>query len=92
MDVSLSEPELAQQTVKESLLLREIVSQQIEAYFLTLDGQPAERLYALVMKEVELGLFKTVLKCTGGNQSKAAQWLGLARGTLRKRLAELGLE
>lgn len=72
--------------------LREVVSQLIEDYFLVLDGQPAEKLYELVMKEVELGLFRTVLRRTNGNQSKAAQWLGLARGTLRKRLSELGLE
>jgi Fis family transcriptional regulator, factor for inversion stimulation protein len=72
--------------------LREIVSQIIEGYFSTLDGQPANKLYDLVIKEVELGLFKTVLQYTGGNQKKAADWLGLARGTLRKRLAEYGLE
>jgi Fis family transcriptional regulator len=72
--------------------LREIVSQSIDAYFSALDGQPAQKLYDLVIKEVELGLFKTVLHYAGGNQSKAAEWLGLARGTLRKRLAEYGLE
>jgi Fis family transcriptional regulator, factor for inversion stimulation protein len=72
--------------------LREIVAQMIHEYFSTLDGQPAKKLYDLVMKEVELGLFKTVLHHSGGNQSKAAEWLGLARGTLRKRLLDYGLE
>ncbi|MBN9287699.1 MAG: hypothetical protein BGO43_02790 [Gammaproteobacteria bacterium 39-13] len=72
--------------------LREVVSQMIQEYFCALDGQPAQKLYEMVIKEVELGLFKTVLDYTGGNQSKAADWLGLARGTLRKRLAEYGLE
>lgn len=72
--------------------LREVVADMITNYFSTLDGQPATQLYDLVMKEVELGLFKTVLEFTGGNQSKAADWLGLARGTLRKRLAQYGLE
>ncbi|MGE3319082.1 MAG: helix-turn-helix domain-containing protein [Candidatus Berkiella sp.] len=72
--------------------LREIVAKLMEEYFCTLDGQPANKLYDLVIKEVELGLFKTVLMHAGGNQSKAAEWLGLARGTLRKRLAEYGLE
>lgn len=72
--------------------LREIVGQVMEAYFSTLDGQPAQKLYDLVMKEVELGLLKIVLAKAGGNQSKAAQWLGLARGTLRKKLSLLGLE
>ena len=75
-----------------SLVLREMVSAHIQAYINALDGQPAQKLYTMVLKEVELGLFKTVLYHTGGNQSKAAEWLGLARGTLRKRLEEYGLE
>lgn len=72
--------------------LKDIVSRMIEEYFSTLEDQPAQKLYDMVIKEVELGLFKTVLHQTGGNQSKAAEWLGLARGTLRKRLLEYGLE
>ncbi|MBS0287150.1 MAG: Fis family transcriptional regulator [Proteobacteria bacterium] len=72
--------------------LKEVISKMIAEYFCALDGQPAKELYNLVIKEVELGLFKTVLDYTGGNQSKAAEYLGLARGTLRKRLAEYGLE
>lgn len=86
------EPSVQETSNKNSAPLREIVSQMIEEYFSALDGQPAKKLYDLVIKEVELGLFKTVLLRTGGNQSKAAEWLGLARGTLRKRLAEYGLE
>ena len=77
---------------KNQNLLREIVSKHIQEYFAALDGQPAQKLYEMVMKEVELGLFKTVLDYSGGNQSKAADWLGLARGTLRKRLEEYELE
>jgi len=76
---------------KQDKPLREIVSHMIEDYLSTLGDQPV-KLYELVMKEVELGLFKTILSHTGGNQSKAATWLGLARGTLRKRLAEYELE
>lgn len=72
--------------------LRDIVAKMITDYFSTLEGQPAKKLYDLVIKEVELGLFETVLAQTGGNQRKAAEWLGLARGTLRKRLADYGLE
>lgn len=77
-------------TAKNSL--KDIVSRMIEEYFSTLEDEPAQKLYDMVIKEVELGLFKTVLVQTGGNQSKAAEWLGLARGTLRKRLLEYGLE
>lgn len=79
-------------TSNKNLPLREIVSNILRDYFSALDGQPGKQLYDMVIKEVELGLFKTVLQHTGGNQSKAAEWLGLARGTLRKRLAEYDLE
>ncbi len=72
--------------------LKEIVARMIENYIETLEGQPAQNLHSFVIREVELGLFETVLKHTGGNQSKAAEWLGLARGTLRKRLCEYNLE
>lgn len=75
-----------------SITLRQTVEQTIQGYFHTLDGQPAQDLYALVIKEVEVGLFRTVLELADGNQSLAARWLGLARNTLRKRLADYGLE
>jgi len=64
----------------------------MEEYFSTLDGQPAANLYEMVLKEVEFALFTTVMHHTANNQSKAASWLGMARGTFRKRLAELGIE
>lgn len=90
-EVCVTEEDLSS-SYKNQTPLREIVSKMIQEYFCALDGQPAQKLYEMVIKEVELGLFKTVLDYTGGNQSKAADWLGLARGTLRKRLAEYGLE
>ena len=73
-------------------LLREVVERHLHGYFSTLDGQPPTMLYELVIKEVERGLFKTVLIYCAGNHSKAAEWLGLSRNTLRKRLADYGLE
>jgi len=38
------------------------------------------------MGEVEKPLFRTVMDYTGGNQSQAAEILGINRGTLRKKL------
>jgi len=38
------------------------------------------------MGEVEKPLFRTVLEYAGGNQSLAAEILGINRGTLRKKL------
>ena len=45
----------------------------------------------MVLTEVEAPLLATVLQHTGGNQSKAAEVLGLNRGTLRKKLKEHNL-
>lgn len=76
---------------EQELPLREVVIRLTQSYFTALEGQPPQQLYTLVLKEVEAGLFQSVLQHTKGNQSKAAAWLGLARGTLRKRLSELEL-
>jgi Fis family transcriptional regulator len=40
---------------------------------------------------VEEPLFRAVLDYVAGNQSRAAEVLGLNRGTLRKKLREYGL-
>lgn len=72
--------------------LRYWVEQALEEYFQHLDDQHAKNVYDLVIKEAEIGLLNTVMRFAKGNQSKAANWLGIARGTLRKRLAEYGIE
>lgn len=60
-------------------------------YFQTLNGHRPEALYDLVIGEVEKPLFRAVLDYTGGNQSLAANILGINRGTLRKKLRLHGL-
>ena len=50
---------------------------------------PPGHLYDLVMREVEEPLFRAVLDYADGNQSRAADILGINRGTLRKKLQEL---
>jgi len=46
----------------------------------------------MVLKEIELPLFKEVMKNTKDNQSNAATMLGINRGTLRKKLKQYKLE
>lgn len=72
--------------------LSECVEHLTQQYINALEGQSPNQLHAMFITEVERALFKKVLECTQGNQSKAAQWLGLARGTFRKRLTDYGLE
>jgi Fis family transcriptional regulator len=55
-------------------------------YFTHLNGHKPGDLYQLVLGEVEKPLFSAVLKYTNGNQSEAAEILGINRGTLRKKL------
>jgi Fis family transcriptional regulator len=75
----------------ENKTLRQLVEGALESYFSALEGQTVCNVHKMVIREVEIGLFNVILKLTGGNQSRAASYLGLARGTLRKRLEEYGL-
>ena len=58
----------------------------LKSYFASLNGDRPGDLYDLVLGEVEKPLFRAVLDYTKGNQSEAAQILGINRGTLRKKL------
>lgn len=58
----------------------------LTTYFSTLNGHKPGDLYDLVLSEVERPLFRTVMQYTQGNQSRAAEILGINRGTLRKKL------
>jgi len=71
--------------------LRDHTEQALNSYFDSLNGHRPGRLYDLVMREVELPLFQTVMDYADGNQSRAATILGINRGTLRKKLREYGL-
>ena len=73
------------------LPLRGHTERALHAYLASLGGDCPARLYDLVLREVEEPLFRTVLDYAAGNQSRAADILGINRGTLRKKLRELGL-
>lgn len=72
--------------------LRACVKEAISHYFDNLGGHECHGLFQLVMNEVEAPLLEAVLEHTGGNQTKAAQLLGLNRGTLRKKLKQYDIE
>jgi Fis family transcriptional regulator len=45
-------------------------------------------MYDMMVRVVEKPLLEVVMKQAEQNQSRAAQWLGLNRNTLRKKLVE----
>jgi Fis family transcriptional regulator len=71
--------------------LGSLAHEALENYFRTLNGHRPGDLYDMVIGEVEKPLFRTVLNFTRGNQSQAAEILGINRGTLRKKLRQHGL-
>lgn len=67
------------------------IKTSLEFYFSDLEEETPANLYQLVLQEVEKPLFEAVLKHTRGNQTKAAEVLGINRTTLRKKLEIYGL-
>jgi len=77
--------------VGRSVPLRSLTEQALDSYFANLNGHAPGHLYELVMREVEEPLFRAVLDYSEGNQSRAADILGINRGTLRKKLKTYGI-
>ena len=72
-------------------LLRTHAERALNEYFASLNGHNPAHLYDMVLREVEEPLLKAVLDYTEGNQVRAADILGINRGTLRKKLRSHGL-
>ena len=66
--------------------LSHAVKHSIRRYLYELDGTQPNNMYDLVLRQIEQPLFEAILEHTKGNQSRAAELLGLNRGTLRKKL------
>ena len=62
------------------------VKHSIRRYLYELEGAEPHDMYAMVLRQIEQPLLEAVMEHTRGNQSRAAEYLGLNRGTLRKKL------
>ena len=82
--------ETANGTIKPQLL-RDAVKRAVTNFFAQLDGQEAQEVYEMVLSEVEAPLLDIIMQHTRGNQTRAANMLGINRGTLRKKLKKFGM-
>ncbi|MEC8307823.1 MAG: helix-turn-helix domain-containing protein [Pseudomonadota bacterium] len=71
--------------------LKELVRKHVDQYLEQLDGEIPQDLYDLVISQVEHALLEATLYQSNNNQSKAAEMLGISRGTLRTRMKLFGL-
>jgi len=63
----------------------------LNRYFKDLDGETPCEIYTMVLCAVEKPLLSYILDRAEGNQTRAAEILGINRNTLRKKLREHGL-
>ena len=69
----------------------EAIRAALEQYFQHLDGEAPTGIYDMVLARVEKPLLEIVLREAAGNQTRAAEMLGINRNTLRKKLSDHGL-
>ena len=64
------------------------VIRTLDQYFRDLDGEKPAAIYEMVMKNAERPMLEFVLKLANGNQTVAAEMLGINRNTLRRKLSD----
>jgi len=82
-------PPAMQKTQKQvTTFLEKWLDKSIRQYVSAMDEESNGHLHELIMGGIEKPLVEIVLKETGGNQTQAANILGVNRNTLRKKIAE----
>ena len=64
------------------------IRNSVEQYFKDLRGAEPHSLHDMILAAAEKPLLEVVMKHAEGNQSKAAEWLGVNRNTLRRKLVD----
>ena len=72
--------------------LHEAVKRSLERYFKDMDGEKPTSIYEMVLKNVEKPMIEVVLARAEGNQTLAAEMLGINRATLRKKMQQLRIK
>jgi Fis family transcriptional regulator len=68
--------------------IADCIRKSLDRYFTDLDGARPRAIYDMVIKNVEKPMLEAVLIQAEGNQTIAAQMLGINRNTLRKKMAQ----
>jgi Fis family transcriptional regulator len=64
------------------------IRDSLNAYFEDMEGEEPHGMYDMLLNAVEKPLLEVVMQRAEQNQSRAAEWLGLNRNTLRKKLVD----
>jgi Fis family transcriptional regulator, factor for inversion stimulation protein len=68
--------------------IEECIRDNLESYFKDLRGVEPAAMYDMILRVTEKPLLEVVMKHADGNQSRAAEWLGINRNTLRRKLLD----
>ncbi len=71
--------------------IEQCVRESLWSYLNDLDGSRPHDIYKMIIGCAEKPVLETVLEHTQGNQSLAAEYLGINRNTLRRKLLDHGL-
>ena len=72
--------------------LADCVRRSLERYFKDMDGEKPTSIYEMVLKNIERPMIETVLGQAKGNQTLAAEMLGINRNTLRSKMQQLRIK
>jgi len=72
--------------------LADCVKRSLERYFKDMDGEKPTSIYEMVLKNIEKPMIETVLGKANGNQTLAAEMLGINRATLRSKMQQLRIK
>ncbi|MCX7154600.1 MAG: helix-turn-helix domain-containing protein [Betaproteobacteria bacterium] len=78
--------------MKQTNEISDCVRKSLDRYFKDLDGEKPRAVYDMVIRNVERPLLEMVLDRAEGNQTVAAEMLGINRNTLRKKIQLLKIK
>ena len=72
-------------------VIAECVRHSLDRYFRDLDGEAPSDIYDMVLRQMERPMLEVVMREAEGNQTRAADMLGMNRNTLRRKLTDHGM-